>query len=128
MAAIFIHETVHSLFHKLIYDQSAGETLSIQDFSFSSDLWEQAVIAKYGSAAITNHHALMNEYLVPQIAEDLWRLNGETDPSKIEDYKYLVYDLLATDDQLVSLGFMTQQELIDYKNNASSLISNIGYE
>jgi len=70
----------------------------------------------------------MNEYLVPQIAEDLWRLNGETDPSKIEDYKYLVYDLLATDDQLVSLGFMTQQELIDYKNNASSLISNIGYE
>lgn len=73
------------------------------------------MIKKYGSDAPTNHHQLMN-YFVDRIAEDLWGLNGESDPTRIDYYKYFAYDRFhETDEGLVNEGFITQDQLDYYK-------------
>lgn len=126
MAAMFMHETIHSEFNRWVY--VAGNNTQEVKFTVSSELWRQIVLQKYGSDVITNHHELMNVYLVPRLTEDLWALNGETDLSRKEHYKYFVYDLLAPDAQLVSLNYMTQAELDNLKNLSSQVTSNLGCE
>ncbi|HHG84321.1 MAG TPA: hypothetical protein ENJ82_06185 [Bacteroidetes bacterium] len=130
MAAIFIHETVHSEFHRWIYEGTNGSALSIQDFNAQEDneLWNSIVVEKYGSPDITNHHKLMNEYFVPRLTEDLWMLNGETDPDRKEYYKYFVYDLLSPNDELVSRGFLDQDVLNELIALSQQVTSNLGCE
>jgi hypothetical protein len=105
MAAYYLHETMHSEFHRWVYEGVSGNIVSHSQFSADGLLWSAIVLKKYGSDDITNHHALMNEYFVPEMTEVLWMLNGETDEAKKEYYKYFVYDLLLSDDLLVSMGY-----------------------
>ena len=113
-----------------IYEGTNESTLPIQDFNAQEDneLWNSIVVEKYGFPDITNHHKLMNEYFVPRLTEDLWILNGETDPARKEYYKYFVYDLLSPDDELVSNGFLTQTALNELISLSQQVTSNLGCE
>lgn len=94
------------------------------DFGASTDVWREIVLKKYVADTPTNHHQLMN-YIVDNITNVLRRLNGETEPSRKDYYKYFAYDLLHTDQGWVSEGFLSQSEL-DYLNLLNSQVeSNI---
>lgn len=134
MASFMIHETIHSFYHKLIFDEAVAAgidpaSLTYRSFRARGELFRRAVIKKYGDDSITNHHKLMNEHLVPKIAENLWALNNETDLARIDHYKYFAYDLLKpSDEELVLDGYLTNEELIDLKTKSESVNSNIGCE
>ncbi len=128
MAAYYLHETIHSEFHRWVYEGASGNITSTTQFSANGLLWSAIVLDKYGSDDMTNHHALMNEYLVPEMTDILWTINGETDVANKINYQYFVYDLLLSDDLLISMGYLTQTDLDNLKDLSSQVVSNVGCE
>lgn len=122
MSSYFIHELLHSEFHRWVAEHVYPEPLYQVYFSTESDLWREIVIRKYGEDAPSNHHQLMR-YFVDRIADDLWNINGETDITRKDHYKYFAYDLFHTDEGLVQRGFLTQEELDHLKQLNSTIIS-----
>lgn len=128
MAAYYLHETMHSEFHRWVYEGVSGNIVSNGQFLATTPLWSAIVLNKYGSDDMVNHHDLMNTYLVPEMTDILWMLNGETDEANKIRYQYFVYDLLLSDNLLVSMGYLTQSELDNLQNLSSQITSNVGCE
>ena len=135
LAAIMIHELLHSELHRWLYEATPNIT-SYTQFMTNNPLWIDLVVKKYqdNPPPDGNHHRLI-EYFRDRIIQDLMLLNGDTDTSQenLDRYYMLVYELLAAPypsspapprDDLVELGFLTPQEYAYYSAKKDELIPN----
>ena len=137
MASLLMHETLHSEFHRLMFETVPGHINISSEVIFKAGgpLWNRMVENEFGLLNQTNAHRFMYEVYGKNIIDELMRLNHDTDNSEENrrKYLYLVLDYIAPDESdkedLISEGYVSSQaELDELKELSETLISNSIFE